>query len=79
MRITIRHTVPLAGDLAGIYYPLGAMSKEVEDDLQNCGFLFQKPTPNNVLANCGAARGGYLTFAEKYSNERTTLMRVIVT
>jgi hypothetical protein len=29
----------------------------VEDDLQNCGFLFQKPTPNNVLANCGAARG----------------------
>jgi hypothetical protein len=33
------------------------MSKEVEDDLQNCGFLFQKPTPSNVLANCGAARG----------------------
>lgn len=45
------------GDLAGTYFPLGAMTKEVEDDLQNCGFLFQKPTPNNVLANCGAARG----------------------
>jgi len=27
-----------------------------EDDLQAAGFLFQKPTPNNVLANCGAAR-----------------------
>mmetsp|Transcript_16600 Transcript_16600/g.15949 ORF Transcript_16600/g.15949 Transcript_16600/m.15949 type:complete len:423 (+) Transcript_16600:55-1323(+) len=46
----------MTGDLAGSYYPLGAMTKEVEDDLQNCGFLFQKPTPNNVLANCGAAR-----------------------
>ena len=27
-----------------------------EDELQAAGFLFQKPTPNNVLANCGAAR-----------------------
>ena len=43
-------------DLSGIYYPLGAMTKSQEDDLQNAGFLFQKPTGNNVLANCGAAR-----------------------
>jgi creatine kinase len=46
----------MTGDLAGKYYPLGAMTKQEEDDLQNSGFLFQKPTPNNVLANCGAAR-----------------------
>ena len=49
----------ITGDLAGSYFPLATMTKEVEDDLQNCGFLFQKPTPNNVLANCGAARGTY--------------------
>lgn len=39
------------------------MTKAVEDDLQNCGFLFQKPTPNNVLANCGAARGTIVLFS----------------
>jgi hypothetical protein len=44
------------GELEGKYYPLGAMTKEQEDSLQKEGFLFQKPTPNNVLANCGAAR-----------------------
>lgn len=43
-------------DLAGKYYPLGAMTKQEEQVLQDAGFLFQKPTPNNVLANCGAAR-----------------------
>eukprot|EP01039_Chlorochromonas_danica_P002267 gene2267-2482_t len=43
-------------DLTGIYYPLGAMTKKEEQDLQDTGFLFQKPTPNNVLSNCGAAR-----------------------
>ncbi len=42
--------------LAGKYYPLGGMTKKEEQDLQDAGFLFQKPTPNNVLANCGAAR-----------------------
>lgn len=46
----------MPGDLAGKYYPLGGMTKQEEADLQNAGFLFQKPTPNNVLANCGAAR-----------------------
>lgn len=46
----------MPGDLAGKYYPLGGMTKQEEDDLQKAGFLFQKPTPNNVLANCGAAR-----------------------
>jgi creatine kinase len=43
-------------ELSGTYYPLGAMSKADEDSLQKQGFLFQKPTPNNVLANCGAGR-----------------------
>lgn len=46
----------MPGSLAGKYYPLGKMSKEEEQELQESGFLFQKPTPNNVLANCGAAR-----------------------
>ena len=46
----------MSGDLEGIYYPLGGMTKEQEDNLQKEGFLFQKPTPRNVLANCGAAR-----------------------
>lgn len=46
----------MPGDLAGKYYPLGGMTKAEEDLLQAEGFLFQKPTPNNVLANCGAAR-----------------------
>ena len=46
----------MPGDLAGKYYPLGAMTKQEEQELQDAGFLFQKPTPNNVLANCGAGR-----------------------
>lgn len=46
----------MSGDLVGTYYPLGGMTKSEEDTLQSQGFLFQKPTPNNVLANCGAAR-----------------------
>lgn len=46
----------MEGDLQGKYYPLGGMTKEEEDLLQSNGFLFQKPTGNNVLANCGAAR-----------------------
>eukprot|EP01038_Epipyxis_sp_PR26KG_P013723 gene13723-18410_t len=46
----------LPGALAGKYYPLGAMTKDEEQILQDSGFLFQKPTPNNVLANCGAGR-----------------------
>jgi creatine kinase len=46
----------LPEELSGKYYPLGAMTKKEEQDLQDTGFLFQKPTPNNVLANCGAAR-----------------------
>jgi len=46
----------MKGELEGKYYPLGGMTKDEENDLQSSGFLFQKPTPNNVLANCGAAR-----------------------
>jgi hypothetical protein len=30
--------------------------KVEEDSMQASGFLFQKPSPNNVLANCGAGR-----------------------
>lgn len=43
-------------DLAGKYYPLGHMTKEEEQQLIDDHFLFQKPDPRNVLANCGAAR-----------------------
>lgn len=46
----------MSADLAGKYYPLGGMTKDEENAMQASGFLFQKPTPNNVLANCGAAR-----------------------
>lgn len=46
----------LTGDLAGKYYPLGGMTKQEEQQLIDDHFLFQKPTPNNVLANCGAGR-----------------------
>eukprot|EP01036_Dinobryon_divergens_P023811 gene23811-32200_t len=46
----------MPGELSGKYYPLGAMTKQEEQELQDAGFLFQKPTPNNVLANCGAGR-----------------------
>ena len=46
----------LPGDLNGKYYPLGGMTKEEEQQLIDDHFLFQKPDPRNVLANCGAAR-----------------------
>jgi creatine kinase len=46
----------MPAELTGKYYPLGGMTKKEEQDLQDAGFLFQKPTPNNVLANCGAGR-----------------------
>jgi creatine kinase len=46
----------MEGELAGKYFPLGGMTKAEEDKMQGEGFLFQKPTPNNVLANCGAGR-----------------------
>jgi creatine kinase len=46
----------LPSELSGNYFPLGKMTKQQEEELQDNGFLFQKPTPNNVLSNCGAAR-----------------------
>lgn len=46
----------MPSDLAGKYYPLGKMTKEEEQQLIDDHFLFQKPGPRNVLANCGAAR-----------------------
>jgi creatine kinase len=55
-RLLTQALAEMPGDLAGKYYPLGGMTKKEEQDLQDAGFLFQKPTPNNVLANCGAGR-----------------------
>lgn len=46
----------MAGSMAGKYYPLGGMTAEEEQQLIDDHFLFQKPSPRNVLANCGAAR-----------------------
>jgi len=46
----------LEGDLKGKYYPLGGMSPEDEQSLQDQGFLFQKPKTTNLLTNAGAAR-----------------------
>ncbi|KAJ1449151.1 ATP:guanido phosphotransferase [Pelagophyceae sp. CCMP2097] len=46
----------LQGDLKGTYYPLGNMSKDKEQAMQKEGFLFQKPSPSNLLTNAGAAR-----------------------
>lgn len=46
----------MEGELSGKYYPLGNMTKEEEQQLIDDHFLFQKPGPRNVLANCGAAR-----------------------
>lgn len=46
----------MTGPMAGRYYPLGAMTAEEEQQLIDDHFLFQKPSPRNVLANCGAAR-----------------------
>lgn len=46
----------MSGDLTGKYYPLGNMTKEEEQQLIDDHFLFQKPGPRNVLANCGAGR-----------------------
>lgn len=46
----------MTGPMAGKYYPLGGMTAEEEQELIDDHFLFQKPSPRNVLANCGAAR-----------------------
>ncbi len=46
----------LSGDLSGKYYSLMTMTPEDEQFLIDEHFLFQKPSPRNVLANCGAAR-----------------------
>merc|ERR1719284_218315 len=46
----------LSGELAGKYYPLGGMTPAEEKQLMDDHFLFQKPSPRNVLANCGAHR-----------------------
>jgi len=55
-KLLVKALSGMTGDLAGTYYPLGGMTKEEESTLQGAGFLFQKPTGSNVLANCGAAR-----------------------
>ena len=66
----------MEGDLKGKYYPLGGMTKEQEDKLQADGFLFQKPTPNNVLANCGAARDWPDARGIFHNDEKTFLVWV---
>jgi len=46
----------LGGQLSGKYYPLDGLTKDEEAFLRDNGFLFQKPSPKNVLSNCGASR-----------------------
>jgi creatine kinase len=66
----------MVGDLSGKYYALGGMTKEQEDKLQAEGFLFQKPTPNNVLANCGAGRDWPDARGIFHNNDKTFLVWV---
>ena len=46
----------LTGDLAGTYYELGKLSEDQSNFLLGKGFLFQIPTPRNLLTGAGAAR-----------------------
>mmetsp|Transcript_27447 Transcript_27447/g.62223 ORF Transcript_27447/g.62223 Transcript_27447/m.62223 type:complete len:444 (+) Transcript_27447:74-1405(+) len=46
----------LAGELAGTYYELGALTEEQTKFLLERGFLFQIPTARNLLTGAGAAR-----------------------
>ena len=46
----------LTGDLAGTYYELSTLSEEQTEFLLSKGFLFQIPTPRNLLTGAGAAR-----------------------
>lgn len=66
----------MSGDLEGKYYPLGGMTKEEEVFMRDNGFLFQKPTPNNVLANCGAGRDWPDARGIFHNKERTFLVWV---
>lgn len=42
--------------LAGTYYPLSDLTAEQEGELQEGGFLFQKPGPKQLLGAAGAGR-----------------------
>jgi creatine kinase len=46
----------LSGELAGRYYELGSLTEEQTNFLLERGFLFQIPTPKNLLTGAGAAR-----------------------
>ena len=46
----------LQGDLKGTYYELGKMSDKQRNFLLEKGYLFQIPTPRNLLMGAGAAR-----------------------
>jgi creatine kinase len=46
----------LPDNLKGTYYPLGELTSEQEDELQEGGFLFQKPGPMQLLGAAGAGR-----------------------
>jgi creatine kinase len=55
-RILTETFAAFEGDLKGRYYPLGSMTAEEEKELQENGFLFQKPSARNVLSVAGAGR-----------------------
>lgn len=63
----------LTGELAGKYYPLGGMTPAEEKQMQDDHFLFQKPSPRNVLANCGAARDWPDARGIFHNNDKTFL------
>jgi creatine kinase len=46
----------LTGELAGTYYELGSLTSEQTSFLLDHGFLFQIPSPRNLLTGAGAAR-----------------------
>lgn len=64
------------GDLAGKYYPLTKLTPDQEQQLIDDHFLFQKPSPRNVLANCGAARDWPDARGIFHNNEKTFLVWV---
>ena len=73
----------MTGQMAGKYYPLGGMTAEEEQELIDDHFLFQKPSPRNVLANCGAARDwpdarGIFHNSEKVISAGTELVVVYI-
>jgi len=63
----------LTGELAGTYYPLSGMTKEVEQKLQDDHFLFQKPT-GHLMVNSGSVRDWPDARGIWHNNEKTFLV-----